>query len=100
MHSQLSLNLFDENSLITSRRRQGVGLKLVRVGLKVAQKWGDKKLFVIVENDNIGAIKFYEKLKFSCIKKEEDSIYRRMDRAPRIFMSIDVPERVTVYKVV
>jgi hypothetical protein len=70
-------------------------LKLVRVGLKVAQKWGDKKLYVIVENDNIGAIKFYEKLKFSCVKKEEDSIYRRMDRAPRIFMCIDVPEKAS-----
>ena len=71
-------------------------MKLVRVGLKVAQKWGDKKLYVIVENDNIGAIKFYEKLKFSCVKKEEDSIYRRMDRAPRIFMCIDVPEKAGV----
>ena len=61
----------------------------------MAQKWGDKKLYVIVENDNIGAIKFYEKLKFSCVKKEEDSIYRRMDRAPRIFMCIDVPEKAS-----
>ena len=71
-------------------------MKLVRVGLKVAQKWGDKKLYVIVENDNIGAIKFYEKLKFTCVKKEEDSIYRRMDRAPRIFMCIDVPEKASL----
>jgi hypothetical protein len=30
------------------------------------------------------------------VKKEEDSIYRRMDRAPRIFMCIDVPEKASV----
>ena len=66
-------------------------MKLVRVGMKVAEKWGDPKLFVVVENDNYGAIKFYQKLLFQCVMSEEDNINRRMDRTPRIFMSIDVP---------
>ena len=72
-------------------RRQGVGMKLVKIGLKVAQKWGDSRLFVVVESDNYGAIKMYEKLKFVCVMKEEDNINRRMDRLPRIFMALDVP---------
>lgn len=66
-------------------------MKLVKIGLKVAQKWGDPKLFVVVESDNYGAIKMYEKLQFVCVMKEEDNINRRMDRLPRIFMAIDVP---------
>lgn len=66
-------------------------MKLVRIGLKVCQKWGDKKLYVLVENNNLGAIKMYEKLQFECIVKEEDNINRRMDRTPRHIMSIDVP---------
>ena len=66
-------------------------MKLIRIGLKVCQKWGDKKLYVLVENNNIGAIKMYEKLQFECVMREEDNINRRMDRIPRIIMSIDVP---------
>lgn len=71
-------------------------MKLVRVGLKVVEKWGDEKLFVVVESDNSAAIKMYEKLKFSLVLKEEDNINRRMDRVPRIFMSIEVPKKVQV----
>jgi ribosomal protein S18 acetylase RimI-like enzyme len=71
-------------------------MKLVRIGLKVAEKWGDEKLFVVVESDNSAAIKMYEKLKFSLVLKEEDNINRRMDRVPRIFMSIEVPKKVQV----
>lgn len=67
-------------------------MKLVRIGLKVAEKWGDPKLFVVVESDNFGAIKMYEKLSFQTVMREEDNINRRMDRLPRIFMSIDVPK--------
>jgi ribosomal protein S18 acetylase RimI-like enzyme len=71
-------------------------MKLVRIGLKVVEKWGDEKLFVVVESDNSAAIKMYEKLKFSLVLKEEDNINRRMDRVPRIFMSIEVPKKVQV----
>lgn len=81
---QLRINL-------TANRRQGVGMKLVKIGLKVTEKWGDPKLFVVVESGNVGAIKMYEKLQFACVMKEEDNINRRMDKVPRIFMSIDVP---------
>ena len=71
-------------------------MKLVRIGLKVVEKWGDEKLFVVVESDNSAAIKMYEKLKFSLVLKEEDNINRRMDRVPRIIMSIEVPKKVQV----
>lgn len=71
-------------------------MKLVRIALKVTEKWGDPKLYVVVESNNSGAIKFYDKLKFACVMKEEDNINRRVDRVPRIFMSIDVPKKVAI----
>lgn len=71
-------------------------MKLVRIGLKVAEKWGDDKLFVVVESDNSAALRMYEKLKFSLVLKEEDNINRRMDRVPRVFMSIDVPKKIPI----
>lgn len=90
---QLSYISTGYNVFTTNNRRQGVGMKLVKIGLKVTEKWGDPKLFVIVESNNIGAIKMYEKLQFSCVMKEEDNINRRMDKVPRIFMAIDVPKK-------
>jgi ribosomal protein S18 acetylase RimI-like enzyme len=76
-------------------RRQGVGSKLVRIGLKMAEKWGEKRLFVAVDSTNTAAIAMYERMNFNCILDEADNINRRMDKVPRLFMAVDlVPKEV------
>ena len=67
-------------------RRQGIGAKLVRVGMKVAEKWGDNELWVAVEARNAPAIRMYQKLSFSLEINEEDQINRSLRRPARLFM--------------
>jgi len=69
-----------------SHRRQGIGARLVRVGMKVAEKWGDNELWVAVEARNAPAISMYQKLAFQVKVNEEDQINRSMRRPPRLFM--------------
>lgn len=77
-------------------RRQGVGMKLVRIGLKIAEKWDYNKLYVAVESNNSNAINMYNKLNFVCVMKEEDNINRKIDRVPRIFLAVDITKKVVV----
>jgi ribosomal protein S18 acetylase RimI-like enzyme len=70
-------------------RRQGLGSKLVKIGKRMAEKWGEKKLYVAVDSTNGPAIAMYEKLNFVKVLDESDNINRRADKTPRLFMAID-----------
>ena len=77
-----------------SARRQGVGTKLIRIGQKVAQKWGYDQLWVAVDSTNTPAVSMYKKLNFVVEredgKEEEGSIYQssRNVKIPRVFMRL------------
>jgi ribosomal protein S18 acetylase RimI-like enzyme len=77
-------------AVATDSRRQGIGRRLVRIGMKVAEKWGDKQLCVAVDASNKPAILMYEKLKFSCVLNEEELITRSAKRPPRLFMMVNL----------
>lgn len=68
-------------------RRKGIATKLLRIALKVIEKWGENSLFVAVETDNEQAIKLYEKLDFKMKLDERLSINRSFGKQPRLFMA-------------
>ena len=70
-------------------RRQGIGRKLVKLGIKVANKWGDDKLFAAVKMDNIEAVRLYESLGFTLFLDESNEINRSSVNPPRLFYTID-----------
>jgi len=73
----------------TEERRQGIGRKLVKLGIKVASKWGDDKLFAAVKIDNMEAVRLYESLGFTLFLDESTDIYRSSTKPPRLFYFID-----------
>jgi len=73
-------------------RRAGLGTKLIKLGEKVAQKWGDDTLFVAVEASNIPALQMYKKLSFEVVLDERDNINRR---GSRLFLRRQLPPSST-----
>lgn len=67
-------------------RRQGIGSKLVKIGLKIAEKWNEGYLYLAVDNDNIKAQQLYQKLGFITVLDETLLINRKLNRTPRLFM--------------
>ena len=63
------------------------GTKLVRIALKLVEKWGDTKLFAAVDYDNSFALAFYKKLNFNIELDERDLLNRSSKKSARIFMS-------------
>ncbi|EJQ48808.1 Uncharacterized protein BWINRASL_03948 [Bacillus mycoides] len=57
MYEIVSLNSFEE--------RKGIGTKLVDCALQVAKENECKKVWLITTNDNMNALRFYQKRKFS-----------------------------------
>lgn len=45
-------------AVATTHRRLGVGTRLVRIGSKVAEKWGEEVLFVAVDKQNDAAMRW------------------------------------------
>jgi ribosomal protein S18 acetylase RimI-like enzyme len=68
-----------------SYRRQGVASKLIRVGMKVAEKWGEESLFVAVDADNFNAVRLYGKIGFDLVLDESMDINRSWKKNPRLF---------------
>ena len=56
--------------------RQGIGEKLINEASKVAKKKGAKFLRLLVCEENVPAIKFYEKCKFKRVKGVHEEIIR------------------------
>ena len=71
-------------------RRQGIGSNLIKIGLKVAEKWKHDKLYLAVDFDNIVAHDLYKKLGFEVILDERDLINRNVKKKCRLFMAKDV----------
>ena len=66
-------------------RRQGVGAKLVRIGVKLVEsKWKDECVFVAVDSRNDAAISMYEKLEFT-VAMDESMMINRRKGPPRVF---------------
>lgn len=71
-----------------SARRRGIGSKLIRIGMKMAEKWRDSKLLVAVDASNTQALAMYKKLGFVVILDERDSINMKVE--PRLFLEKSV----------
>jgi ribosomal protein S18 acetylase RimI-like enzyme len=71
-------------------RRQGIGSNLIKIGLKVAEKWKYDKLYLAVDIDNTIAFDLYKKIGFQVILDERDLINRNLKKKCRIFMAKDV----------
>lgn len=70
-------------------RRQRIGYRLVAIGQKMAQKWGDDRLFVAVAQDNSPARKMYERMGYSLCLDEALLINRKLSSPPRVFYERD-----------
>ena len=68
-------------------RRMGVGSRLLRVGAKVAQKWGQERLYVAVDCGNSPAVQMYLKAKFIPVLDERQLIMNK--GKPRIFLAVE-----------
>jgi len=67
-------------------RRKGIANKLIRVALKVTEKWNFEHLYLAVDIDNIEALNLYEKVGFEVILDERDLISRPLNRTARLYM--------------
>ena len=68
-----------------SSRRKRIGEKLIRIALKVTEKWGFEHLWLAVDIDNINALNLYKKVGFEVVLDERDLI-SRPNRVARIYM--------------
>jgi ribosomal protein S18 acetylase RimI-like enzyme len=74
-------------------RRQQLGTKLVRLAMKIAEKWTTdaalQVLYLAVDKENLAAVKMYEKLEFVCIIDEterlSDEQIRKLRRKHRLY---------------
>lgn len=86
--------LFLGNVAVSDKyRRKGIGSKLVRIGCKVAEKFGEPALFAAVEAGNVAALAMYERIGFKVVLDERDLISapaRRKSAGPRVYMKLDI----------
>ena len=54
-------------SLDSLRERQGIGSKLIETAIGEARKKNCKRLFLITTNDNMNALRFYQKCGFELV---------------------------------
>jgi ribosomal protein S18 acetylase RimI-like enzyme len=73
-------------------RRASIGSKLLRIAFKVAQKWEEEEIFVMVDPDNSGALAFYDRLGFATVLDERDLIARNTRRSIRVFLSKELAQ--------
>jgi len=69
-------------------RRNGIASKMVRIALKVAEKWQYEKIFLAVDFDNSKALNLYRKLGFECILDEQDMIFGKKKDCPRSYWTL------------
>lgn len=69
-------------------RRNGIASKMVRIVLKVAEKWQYEKLYLAVDFDNSNALSLYKKLGFDCILDEQDMIFGKKKDNPRSYWTL------------
>lgn len=61
-------------SLNSLAERRGVGAELIRLAAAAARENGCTKLVVVTTNDNIDAIRFYQKRGFDLVRLHHDSL--------------------------
>jgi ribosomal protein S18 acetylase RimI-like enzyme len=67
-------------------RRKGIASRLIRIGEKIAGKWGDRYICAAVDCENQQALSMYKKLNFDVVRDERDSMNRNMKNPPRLFV--------------
>eukprot|EP01041_Mallomonas_annulata_P008735 gene8735-18054_t len=80
-----------------SFRRLGIGRRLVRIGLKTAEKWGESCLMAAVAQGNSAACQLYENMGFRLVLDEGDSIYQSVQTSgsSRLYFEKSWREEVT-----
>jgi ribosomal protein S18 acetylase RimI-like enzyme len=66
-------------------RRKRIAEKLIRIALKVTEKWGYEYLWLAVDIDNIKALNLYLKMGFEIVLDERDLI-SKPNRIARLYM--------------
>lgn len=67
-------NIFEIISLDSLRENQGIGSELLELAVDEANKRGCRKVVLITTNDNINAIRFYQKRGFDMVRLFHNSI--------------------------
>lgn len=67
-------NIFEIISLDSLRENQGIGSELLKLAVDEANKRGCRKVVLITTNDNINAIRFYQKRGFDMVRLFHNSI--------------------------
>lgn len=67
-------NIFEIISLDSLRENQGIGSELLKFAVDEANKRGCRKVVLITTNDNINAIRFYQKRGFDMVRLFHNSI--------------------------
>ena len=91
----------------STERRKGIATTLIKIGmiitynyyliniyestgLRAAEKWNEKRVYVAVDYDNKEAINLYQKLNFSIVLDETLLISRSKLKKPRLFMAKEI----------
>lgn len=76
--------VYEITSLDSLREGQGVGTALLEQVIAIAKERDCKKLRVITTNDNVNAIRFYQKRGFDLVRMHHDSIRQAREIKPEI----------------
>lgn len=71
-------------------RRNGIGGRLVRIGMKIAQKWGSDCLFVVVKGKNTAALSLYSRLGFQVVLDESKGAFAKAPDVAKIYMAKNI----------
>ena len=82
-------------SLDSLREGQGVGFKLIETALEEARKQNCKRLFLITTNDNMNALRFYQKRGFELVALYRGAVNETRKMKPSIPLTgfYDIPLR-------
>lgn len=79
--NQTSIEIVTLNSL---KRGSGIGKKLIRTIIKMAETRNLERVWLITTNDNTGALIFYQKLGFHMVKINPDAVAKSRMLKPEI----------------
>jgi ribosomal protein S18 acetylase RimI-like enzyme len=88
-------NECEVTSLDSLREGQGIGTKLMNAVLEEARKKGYKRVFLITTNDNMHALRFYQKRGFELVAVHRGAVYESRKLKPSIPLTgfDDIPLR-------
>jgi len=81
---QIEQNQCELITLDSLREGQGVGSALIRAVIQRARSEHCKRVWLVTTNDNLNAIRFYQKRGFHLVKIHRNSVTRARTRKPQI----------------